>query len=80
MSTVAGEILSALERTKGTMRLAEFAHRPSCSRDVVLMALGWLYQEGLITVHPVIGDWLVRTRVGEGLKAPSRTEEVSCMV
>jgi len=59
VSVMAGEILLALERSGGAARVEQMTlHRP-CSRDVLLMALGWLFKEGLVTVQPGIGDWLI---------------------
>jgi hypothetical protein len=62
VSAVAGDLLRALERPGGAMRLDRFVSGQPCSRDVALMAVGQLHQAGLVTVHPVLGDWLIQTR------------------
>jgi len=62
ISTIAGDILSALERSRGSASLEQLTSSRRCSRDLVIMALGWLFKEGLIIIQPGIGDWFVKTR------------------
>lgn len=62
VSMMAGEILSSLEQKDGATPLQQFTSSQRCSRDLVMMAVGWLFKEGLISLHPGFGDWLLRVR------------------
>ena len=62
ISVSAGEILLALDRNGGTVRLEQLTQHRSCARDTALMALGWLFKEGLVIVQPAVGDWVVKAR------------------
>ena len=62
VSLLAGEMLSTLEQRGGVAPLEQLMSSRRCSRDLVVMALGWLFKEGLVTVQSGIGDWLVKAR------------------
>jgi len=62
VSLMAGEILSTLEQRGGVAPLEQLTPSRRCSRDLVVMALGWLFKEGLVSVQSGIGDWLVKAR------------------
>jgi len=62
VSVLAGEMLSALDRRGGVASLETLTSARRCSRDLAIMALGWLFKEGLIIIQPGIGDWFVKTR------------------
>ena len=62
VSVLAGEILSTLERNGGVAHLEQLPGSRRCSRDLVVMALGWLFKEGLVIIKPGMGDWLVKAR------------------
>lgn len=59
ISIMAGEILLALDLNGGRIRLEALNPSRRCGRDVVLMAAGWLYKEGIVTVHPTMGDFVI---------------------
>lgn len=61
VSVAAGEMLSGLEQHGGAAALEQLASSRRCSRDLAMMAVGWLFKEGLVTVQPGIGDWIVTT-------------------
>lgn len=64
ISIAAGDILLALERHAGTVRLGELPCARACSHAALLMALGWLFKEGWVSVHPAAGDWVVKRQSG----------------
>ncbi len=64
VSILSGEILLALERGGGKLPAEALADSRSCSRDLLLMALGCLYKEGLIVLRPGIGGWMVQAASG----------------
>jgi len=51
VSVAAGDILSTLEQRGGTVRLEQVTSSRRCSRDLAIMAVGWLFKEGLVTVQ-----------------------------
>lgn len=63
VSITAGDILLALEQRGGMVRLGEVPCAGTCAHAVLFMALGWLFKEGWITMHPAAGDWIVKARV-----------------
>ena len=57
------EVLTRLlEWNGGVVRVEQLLAVPRCSRDIVLLALGWLARNGFVTVEPGIGDWVVKMR------------------
>jgi len=60
VSVAAGDILSTLEQRGGTVRLEQVTSSRRCSRDLAIMAVGWLFKEGLVTVQAGIGDWILK--------------------
>ncbi|MBI3996655.1 MAG: winged helix-turn-helix domain-containing protein [Candidatus Omnitrophica bacterium] len=62
VSMTAGEILSALEQHAGNVPVEQLTSSRRCSRDAVLMALGWLFKEGFVSIHPGAGDWWIGLR------------------
>ncbi|OGX41736.1 MAG: hypothetical protein A3C53_08700 [Omnitrophica WOR_2 bacterium RIFCSPHIGHO2_02_FULL_68_15] len=62
VSITAGEILLALEQRGGTLLVEDLMPSRRCSYDMTLMALGWLFKEGLVAIRPGIGGWRVRRR------------------
>ncbi len=60
LSVVAGDILSTLEQRGGAIPLERLTSSRRCSRDLVVMAVGWLFKEGLVTVQAGIGDWILK--------------------
>ena len=61
VNLAAADILRLLDARGGILRFGELAGTP-CSREVALMAVGWLLNEGRIMVGPAIGDWVVKAR------------------
>lgn len=62
VSITAGEILLVLERGGDNLHVEDLLPSRRCSYDMTLMALGWLFKEGLIVVQPGMGGWRVRLR------------------
>lgn len=54
ISIAAGDILLALELPCAR----------ACSHAALLMAIGWLFKEGWVSVHPAAGDWVVKRQSG----------------
>lgn len=63
VGVMAGEMLTVLEQHGGRLPLAQVTSSRRCSRDLAMMALGWLFKEGLVTMHAGLGDWWVKARV-----------------
>lgn len=68
LNILAGDILSILEQQGGRARLDQIRPSFCCTREAVLMALGRLLSDGLVTVDSGIGDWIVKLGAG-GLMA-----------
>lgn len=62
VSVVAGDILSTLEQRGGAIHLEQLTSSRRCSRDLVVMAVGWLFKEGLVSVQAGIGDWILKLK------------------
>ena len=62
VSVMAGEILSSLEQRGGMAPLEQLTPSRRCSRDLVVMAVGWLFKEGLVIVQAGIGDWILKLK------------------
>lgn len=78
VSVLAGEILSTLERDGRAVYLDRLTASRRCPRDLIVMALGWLFKEGLVTIQSGIGDWVVAARTHRrGLTARSRPRPVT---
>ncbi len=63
ISITAGNILTALEQRGGIERVSRMACARQCSQTLLLMAVGWLFKEGLVTVHAAAGDWVLKKTV-----------------
>jgi len=68
VSVMAGEILSTLEQRGGIIPLEQLTLSRRCSRDLVMFALGWLFKEGLVIIHPGMGDWFIKVRTRGAMK------------
>jgi len=58
---VAGEIWRALD-DKDELSIAELMDATQCSKDLILMAGGWLAREAHITIEYAEGDYWLRIR------------------
>ncbi len=58
---VAGEIWRALD-DKDELPIAELIDVTHCSRDLILMAAGWLAREAHITIKHAEGDYWMKIR------------------
>lgn len=80
VSIAAGDILLALERRGGMARLGEVPCVGACSHAVLLMAVGWLFKEGWVTVHPAAGDWIVKARAADQEACAASLEPATTLV
>ena len=62
IGAMAGEILSTLERGRGRASLEQLTSARRCSRDLAMLALGYLLKAGLVSVQPGMGDWFIQAR------------------
>lgn len=60
MNRVAKDIVAALERCGGVIRLERLRSSCRSSRDALLLALGSLMKEDAVAVEPGLGDWIVK--------------------
>ena len=76
VSVMAGEILSTLERRGGIIPLEQLTLSRRCSRDLVMLALGWLFKEGFVVIQPAMGDWFITARTRGAMKVLQKNQKV----